>query len=463
MSRIGTIAPRDLHAPWELAGMPKETPVLLALSGGADSRALLHLLAERAKTDAFSLTLAHVDHGIRGEEASRDREFCRALAKEYGVEICILNADVPSLAAKHGTGLEEEARRVRYAYFEELMRERGIPLLATAHHADDNLETVLFHLCRGTGLGGLRGILPTRPFANGYLTRPLLQMTRREIQAFCEEHGLQYVTDSTNADTAYTRNRIRAEVVPVLESLFDRPQHRVAEMSQSLCEDASLLSSLSRELLENAREPQGLSVARLQNAPVPLAKRALMAWCKEQTGGELERVHVEALLSLIQTQSTEARVALPKGAYAAVEFGVLRLLPRESGDTQPFCVPLCLGETLLEDGSIRIKVEKLKNLPKVNNLSTQSYLILNVISDIMKRGFCWRTRLPGDTLLMGGMHRKLRKLYGAAGVPVRWRERMPLLCDAEGVVWAPFVGSRDEPTADGGTAYLLTVELISLS
>ena len=205
--------------PQALAGLDKTTPVLLAFSGGADSRALLHFLATRANEDGFPLTLAHVNHGIRGEEALRDRGFCQAVAETYGLELCILDADIPSLAKEHGRGLEEEARVVRYEYFERLMRERRIPLLATAHHADDNLETVLFHLCRGTGLSGLCGIAPTRDLAYGILTRPLLQVSRREILAYCHNNNLEYVTDSTNSDTAYARNRIRGEVIPILSDL----------------------------------------------------------------------------------------------------------------------------------------------------------------------------------------------------------------------------------------------------
>ena len=150
------------RAPWRLAGLPPSTPVLLALSGGADSRALLHLLYTSAQADGFRLLLAHVNHGIRGEESLRDRAFCQSLAKQYGLELLLLDADVPALAAESRRGLEEEARSLRYDYFAARMREEGIPILVTAHHANDNLETLLFRLCRGTGLSGLGGIAPVR-------------------------------------------------------------------------------------------------------------------------------------------------------------------------------------------------------------------------------------------------------------------------------------------------------------
>ena len=140
MSRQDSLPCSGFLSPHALARMPKDTPVLLAFSGGADSCALLELLARKAQTDGFLLLAAHVDHGIRKDEARRDREFCMRVARRYGVELCVKEVDVPALAAQSGMGLEEQARAVRYAYFEELMRARSIPLLATAHHADDHLE-----------------------------------------------------------------------------------------------------------------------------------------------------------------------------------------------------------------------------------------------------------------------------------------------------------------------------------
>ena len=148
--------------PWELAKTDPKTPVLLGLSGGADSRYLLHVLAQGAKRDGFPVYLAHVHHGIRGETADRDCAFCRELAKAYGFPIEVLYADVPAQAKEHGRGLEEEARRVRYDFFSRLMKQKGIPLLVTAHQADDLLETMLFRFARGTGGGGLCGMTAVR-------------------------------------------------------------------------------------------------------------------------------------------------------------------------------------------------------------------------------------------------------------------------------------------------------------
>ena len=451
-------SPLGLPTPQQLSGLAKETPVLLGLSGGADSRALLHILSLQAARDGFSVTLAHVNHGIRGEEALRDREFCRSLAKEYGFEICILDADVKSLANAHGTGLEEEARSVRYAYFFELMREKKIPLLVTAHHADDQLETVLFRMCRGTGLRGLGGMSPVRRLEEGgFLVRPMLSVPSREIRAYCDAEGLIYVTDCTNEDTSYARNRIRAEVVPVLESLFDDPQCRVGALAESLREDEAYLSSLADGVLADAERKTGLDLSVISEAPVPLLRRVLMRWCERVTGRTPERVHVEALLHLIAQNDPSAEVALPNDEIAGIENGCLvRLSAEEAVD---YRIPFCEGETKIPHTDFCVCVEKNEKITKINNLSIQSGINLYLKSDIMKDGLFWRPRCEGDRLLRGGMHRRLRRLYREAGISPRMRERIPLLCDGEGIVWAPFVGARDGLLTEG-EAYQIHIKTV---
>lgn len=448
----------DYRVPWEIADLPRNTAVLLALSGGADSRALLDLLYASSKADGFRLVLAHVNHGIRGEEAARDRDFCRALAGEYGLELFLLEADVPALAKDSGRGLEEEARAVRYAYFAELMAEQRIPILVTAHHADDNLETLLFRLCRGTGLSGLCGIAPVREFAGGVLVRPLLRCTRREILQYCKENRLEYVTDSTNADTAYARNRLRAEVTPVLETLFDDLQKRIADTAEDLREDERYLTGRAEAFLSAHASAGGLPVDGLRSLPPAICHRVLRIYASRTCGIELQRTHVRALLQLVEEGTeTHARVALPGGFRAVREFGRLCLLTDDPQSPTPYCIPLAMGETLLPQG-VRVVLEKAEADRKIHNLSTQICIIANDFSDIINDGLHLRSRRKGDCILQGGMHKKLRRLYNAKKIPPRWRDALPILCDRDGVAWAPFVGARDG-VSHGGDGYLLTVFL----
>lgn len=432
-----------LRAPWELAGVAKATPVLLALSGGADSRMLLHLLAKWAERDGFSLTLAHVNHGIRGAEALRDRDFCQTLANQYGLELCILDADVPKLAKAHGRGLEEEARAVRYAYFTSLMEERSIPLLVTAHNADDNAETVLFRMARGSGLGGLGGISPTRPFASGTLVRPILSLTKQEVLSYCEEEGLEFVTDSTNTDTAYARNRLRAEVMPVLESLFPGAAQRIGEMSVRLREDEEVLASLAEHFLEAHCRDGRLPIKELQTLPRAIARRVTVKWLARFGEASVEAVHLDALERLAAAAAPHSALSMPGRVTVFVERGALCIRHAEKTPVTDYLLPFCKGVVELPDGFGSISVETGEKNLKVHNLSTDPYIILKSQSAIMESGLFWRPRREGDRILMGGMHREVRKLYREAGIPLDMRARIPLLCDADGIVWVPFCGVRD--------------------
>ena len=450
--------PKTLLTPQALAGLPADTAVLLAFSGGADSRALLHILAEQARCHGFQLILSHVNHGIRGEEARRDRDFCQAIAARYGLELCLTELDVPALAAAHGRGLEEEARRVRYACFEQLMRERRIPILVTAHHADDHLETLLFRLCRGTGSRGLGGIAPVRRFFDdAWVVRPLLRVTHREIVAYCEAEGLEYVTDSTNADIAYARNRIRAEIVPVLESLFDDPQRRAVALSEDLRRDEAYLASLAQAFREKQGGADGsFSVKVLTELPDPILRRVLTGWVTERTGELCERVHVEALTRLIRQRGSRDEVALSGGYTAYIECGRLTL-SASSNTAESFEFAFSKGITDLPAAGFRITVEPFTTEEQPQTCSTQSSILFYLPNDETQNTLSWRSRREGDLLLLGGMHRRLRRLYREAGISPRMRERIPLLCDREGIVWAPFLGVRDG-LSKTGEAYLIKVE-----
>lgn len=445
------------RVPQSMAGMPADTPILLAFSGGADSTALLHWLNEQKKLYGFSMILAHVNHGIRGEEALRDRSFCEACAKRYDLEICVLDTDVPRLARERGRGIEEMAREVRYEYFERLMRERHIPLLVTAHHADDQLETVLFRLARGTGIKGLCGIPPTHSFANGMIARPFLHVTRQEIIEYCRSCELEFVTDSTNVDPAYTRNRIRMEILPVMESLFPGASQRAARTTEELLEITDYIDEAARSLLRNAKRDTGISSGVLIEAPLPIRKRALCLWAERACGGMVEAVHLDALHALCLSKKPFAQIALPHDTVAFCNGDVLMVGKKQCNEIRKRIqrIPLSPGVCDVGVTGIRVFAEKCENGIKVHNLSTTPYIILKEDFAIISKTLFWRMRQEGDVILMGGMHRKLRRLQAQAQIPARLREDIPLLCDADGIVWAPFVGVRDgvvytcDPTADG--------------
>ena len=430
-----------LTDPRALAGVSSDAPVLLAFSGGADSVALLDMMQKEYPN--APILLAHVNHGIRGEEALLDRAFCEQVAKERGLEIAILDVDVPALAKEKGQSLEEAAREVRYAFFADLMRERTISVLLTAHHADDHLETVLFRIARGTGLSGLCGITPIRPFAEGHLVRPLLGFTKKEIVQYCREQGLDFVTDSTNADTTYARNRIRAEVGPVLEDLYADVSHRAVRMGAELAEDEACLHELAKGFVEENTTARGISYLHLQKAHPAIRRRALQMWFEKERGATLESVHLQALLHLIESEDRTARVALPTGvsAYCTAR-GRLMLTKTKPQPIGEYTLPLTIGEMQIQDTDICVCITPIENSTIPNKGDWNTLILVGEWEDLQK-AFTWRNRREGDVILRGKMHRKLRRLYAQKGMPTELRRALPLLCFGEEIVWAPFVGISD--------------------
>ena len=431
-----------LTNPCKLAGVAPNTPVLLAFSGGADSMALLDMMQKEYPNTP--ILLAHVNHGIRGVEALRDRDFCESVAKERGLEIVFLDVDVPTLAKERGQSLEEAAREVRYAFFANLMKERNIPLLLTAHHANDHLETILFRIARGTGLVGLCGIAPIRSFGEGYLVRPLLGFSKAEILTYCQENKLSFVTDSTNADTTYARNNIRAEVVPALESLYCDVAQRSVRMSAELCEDDECLQQLAARWMEENISDNGLFVQCLQKTHPAIRRRALRMWFEKERGATLEAVHLKALLKLIECNDTTARVALPTEVSAyCTKSGRLALTTTRPQPIGEYLLPLKEGEQNIPNTDISICITPIENQNEVDRKAQNVLVLFGEWKDLQKE-FTWRNRREGDVILRGKMHRQLRRLWAEKGIPTEARQALPLLCRGKDIVWAPFVGMSDD-------------------
>ena len=251
---------------------PGET-VLSAVSGGADSMCLLHLLHELGGRCGFRVEAATFDHNIRPEGA-QDVEVVRHWCRERGIPCHIGSGDVPALSAQRKAGLEETARTLRYAFLGDTARKIGAARIATAHTADDNAETILLHLVRGSGLNGLGGIPPVREA----LIRPLLEVSRREIEAYCAENHIPYVVDATNTDLAYSRNYIRHKVLPLLKAQNPNLLSVLSRTARGLRCDSDYLEQQAQQIAETAllREQQlSFSASALAELPEALSSRVI--------------------------------------------------------------------------------------------------------------------------------------------------------------------------------------------
>lgn len=247
--------------------------VVAALSGGADSVSLLRVLKSSEAILGTNVRACHLNHGLRGADSDSDEAFCARLCEKLGVPLDVRRIDVNALREKHES-VEEAARRLRYDFFREIACSVG-GVLATAHTASDNAETVLFNLVRGTGASGLCGIPPVRRSDGLTVIRPLIYCTRGEVEEYLSELGQDYVTDKSNLDVDYSRNRIRLNVIPELEKINPALSQSVSRMTKSLRADNSYLEELTREALDGLKSGRGWNAGGINALPEPLKTRAV--------------------------------------------------------------------------------------------------------------------------------------------------------------------------------------------
>ena len=280
--------------------MPKKgSAVLCAVSGGADSVCLLHVMLELSQKEGFSVCAAHFNHGLRGEEAKRDEDFVRALCQKWGVTCLFGAGDTKARIYETGETVEEGARALRYAFLKEAAEKVGAEKIATAHTANDQAETVIFRLARGTGGLGLGGI----PAAREKFIRPLLSVSRGEVETYLAQRDIPFVTDSTNADTQYARNFVRAEILPALEKINQRAVENICRGAEIMARESDYLQSLALERMAALEQGERFVALPLQDilaAPEVLQSRMVRAMADALGVGkkDLGAAQVEEILSL---------------------------------------------------------------------------------------------------------------------------------------------------------------------
>lgn len=447
--------------------------VVVGVSGGPDSLALTHLLWRVQKEYGMALHLAHLNHMFRGAESEADSRFVASFAARLGLPCTVEEVDVPAYIAAHGLSAEAGAREVRYAFFERVAAAVGAEKIALGHHADDQVETVLLRILRGTGMRGLGGMAPVR---DGRYIRPLIGVRRAEIEAYCREHDLQPRLDSTNLSPAYLRNRIRRELLPFLRARYnpavDASLLQIAEIVRA--EDDYMAGEARKQLDRLRRDPdvlrsirngqaQGVAlvidIAGLADQPVALQRRIIrQAFDEGRRGREagLELVHVEAVRRLALEGRTGEMATLPGGMVAAREYGYLylgarrgfpeaaergkTLSPEAVGGAWPIRIP---GRT--EIPGLGLVVEALVApapgdgaLPPFGEGIDREWVAV----DRQKVGDqVWvRYRRPGERFwpLGAAGARKLKDFFIDAKVPRQVRDRVPIIAagpGAEQIVW----------------------------
>ncbi|MGC9530517.1 MAG: tRNA lysidine(34) synthetase TilS [Candidatus Bipolaricaulaceae bacterium] len=426
--------------------------VVVAVSGGGDSMALLYALYWLRKELSLRLTLAHLDHGIRADTAS-DLAVVRQAADDLGLPLIAGRADAPGLAADQRRSLEEAARIVRRDFLEGAAREAGAGKIALGHTRTDLAETVLMHLLRGAGPEGLRGMLA---FSPPYV-RPLLAVSREEAREFCRLHDIPYRDDPTNLDTGILRNAIRLELLPHLARFNPRAEEAVARAARLWAEAEEALAWAAERAVSWAGRPDGLELERLRKFPRGVQALAVRA-AGEAAGATLERAHVEQTLHLVDARKC-GEVALPGRLRAVVDRDRLAFSPltqERGGEPAVRRLPVP-GEVELPELGWRLAARR---VPRPAQLIPPTPFVAYLDPARVSPPLSVRPWRPGDRIRPLGMTgtKKVKDLLSEARVPWRDRRRWPVVCDRRGIAWVVGVRVSDDHKVDADAAEVVRVE-----
>lgn len=402
--------------------------VVCAVSGGADSVALLFALYLLQEKLDITVAAAHFNHHLRQQESDRDEVFVRQICERFDIPLFVGNGQI----VPGKKGLEAAARDARYTYLKSLPGK-----IATAHTANDNAETVLMHIVRGTGLKGLGGIAPV----NGQLIRPMLDVTRQEVLAFLKEYNLDYITDSSNETDQFLRNRLRHHVMPLLEN--ENP--RIAE---NLSATALRLRNDEQTLTQLASSYDTTSILELKQMPPALRNRALTIFLKKSGVREPEAEHISLVEQLLYSEKPSAQASFPDGVVIARNYD--HLLCQNNLTTLEQRTVACPGVTQIPELGMRI----------VCTPADQLHAETDCFTVIPDGTILLRCRRAGDSMRLSGGTKDLKKLFIDRKIPAAERMQIPVLSDDSGILGVYGIGANKDRLTHGVNAVQIRFEHI---
>ena len=405
--------------------------VILGVSGGADSICLLHVLQELQSMFHLKLTAVHVNHHIRGEEAERDAKFVEQVCAKAGVDFRREDLNVRQLVKESGKSEEEAGRDGRYEVFFSIAREIGTDKIATAHNLNDNSETLLFHLFRGTGLKGLLGI----PAKRGMIVRPLLCCTRDEIEDYLKEKGVEYRMDSTNLDTKYSRNKIRLELIPYLkENINAKVEYNIVNAAKNLSAvndfvEEEIQKAFCQYVEQDTIREEGFSIS-------PVLLEGMIRSLIKQQGGSLKDVTKTHIMSVkaLKDMQVSRQISLPHGLIGQRTYHGIRIRKQEQENILDLPEQvLIVNDEMIPNVHIQMQHEP-ENFEKKNikDLVYTKWIDYDKINKLVLR-----RRKKGDFIVIDdrGSRKKLKDYFIDRKIPQEERDRILLLADGSHVVW----------------------------
>jgi len=423
--------------------------VVVGVSGGPDSVALLHILKELAPRLKISLSLAHLNHRFRSRDSDRDAEYVQELALELGLPVIVESRDVPAFIKKEGLSPEDGARRARYDFFARAARQIKADTIALGHNADDQAETVLIRLLRGSGREGLGGIPPVRELKPGSrvkIIRPLIEATREEIERYLKENRIKSRLDASNIEPVYLRNRIKLKLLPFLTKYNPNVKSILVRTAQILGEEDRYLEGIVnkhiKRIMKKKREGVTLDIVKLSSLSLPIQRRFLRKSLGLMKGNKLDihLAHIDDILDLLKARG-RASLDLPENILVTKEYKKLSLGFKKEKRAPSFDHPLKVpGITKIPEIGLFFQTKVLKEGSRAlkKALEKRAYFDYQRI----KAPLFLRNREEGDRFQPLGMRgrKKLKDFFIDEKIPLKERERTPLLLSGKEIIWV--VGHR---------------------
>lgn len=415
--------------------------VVVALSGGADSVSLLDALCSLKEKYNLTIYAAHLNHNLRGEEAERDENFCKILCKNYEVELFIKSIDIHTLANEQKISEELCGRNERYKFFDELSVRLNAKI-ATAHSASDNAETLIYNIARGSSVRGLSAIPPKR----GRIIRPLIEVSRAQIEEYCKQKGLAFVTDSTNLTDDYTRNRIRHSVMGTLRDINPQLEQSVSQLSESAREVTDYLNKQAQAALDKCKTQFGFSCKMLLQLDTAVLKHSLVLLCERTAKLTPEHRHIELMIKILNNGGA---VNLSSKFIAVSKQGIFRII--SVNDNEEF-KPVSVSENFSINYNGKIYSITKQNSNKENKNS--------VSIDSIDKGAVFRTRKEGDkfTYRRRKVTKPLRKVLNEMKIPSEQRDNLLVLAIDNTILWCENIGVSEDGKNDSDKELNIKIE-----
>ena len=409
--------------------LSKGDRVLISVSGGADSIALLEFFVSVKEKYDLDICVAHIEHGIRGEDSVNDAKFVENYCKKLGVNFYLKTIDAPNLAKKAKMGVEEYSRMARYDFFNTIECDK----IATAHNLTDNIETLLFRLARGTGLKGACSI----PAVRGKIIRPFIEVSSGEIRKWCNDNNIPYRVDCTNSDSAYSRNLIRLEILPLFEKLNANYQDNIENFISDVNEDYAFIDNYVKSIYPKIVKNNEIDLPKLNELDLSIKKRILIMFFDEN-GYSLNRIHLQ---SVIDITLKSGKTQIKENVFAISAKGKIRLAKFNDLNKKDEFVTKILNIDEFKDKNIDFYCDCDK-------------IVGNIII---------RAKQAGDRIKPAGRNvsKTLKKLLNESAYPIEKRDKKIVVCDDLGIVGVIGLCADERVKVDCNTAKILTIKLPS--